>query len=1184
MKLTSKKRKRLDKFIAAKLRKEEKARLIEKLSKTSQEISDRTELVSAATLGTGRAMRDAKRIEHMRGRKGKPEAFRVEEDDQDADLDDRHERIRRAVERFAPQPAGAANDGKELPNTGPQGTALQKPQNTVGSALALGADGKPDVAMRKRKQKTIRATDGQSFRDRIRARRYEERESDTDSSFDSSESDNDDRDEDEDDEEEEEDEEEEQDDEDEDDEDDDGDDDEEGVSLAEEPRSKRWGIGESERSKGFKDWALGEMELSKTDERPMEPVQGLVQRVGDLGPKDGVARGPLGQDVASPAAQSQFAAKFFAEEADGSKKVRHVNVKRSPEDMAVREQLPVVAEEDNIMHTVLENPVTIVCGETGSGKTTQVPQFLYEAGFGTSGSANPGMIGVTQPRRVAAVSMAKRVGAELGLNENQVSYQIRYDASTSPHTRIKFMTDGVLLRELAQDLLLDKYSTVIVDEAHERSVNTDVLIGMLSRVVRLREQRWIRDGSRPLRLIIMSATLRVGDFVENTTLFPKPPPVLHIAARQHPVAIHFNRRTVQDYIGEAIKKTSKIHTRLPPGGILVFVTGQQEAVTVCRKLARKYSQQAIGAAARSTISASVADVENEEMDLGTCDAADIPENEDGEADPEALDSDEEEEPEDLPETDAPMHILPLYSLLPNEEQLRVWQPPPEGHRLVVVATNVAETSITIPGITYVVDCGRVKERRTDPKSQVQSYDVAWISKASAAQRAGRAGRTGPGHCYRLYSSAVYEENFAEFSAPEILRTQIDGLVLQMKAMNIDNVANFPFPTPPDRDALRRAERSLVHLGALENAQARSGGRLVTQARITPLGRSMAVFPVVPRYGKLLAQGGQHGCMPYAVAIVAAMSVGDVFVREESIALTIPDADDPQAAKEARKAARARFYQSMRVFDALGEGLSDVFRLLSAVGAYEHALAAGKGARFCEQQFIRAKAMDEIHKLRAQLGSIVLANAQLSERDQRNVRDPQLSPPNAVQLKVLRQLLAAIYIDRVAVRADVVDAPEAELGGPRGAKMASTRGVPYVALGVPGPVYVHPSSGFFHGSPPEWVVFGELHQSAPKTAGGEESPRVWLKTLTRINPAWLTTLGRSLCTFSQPIEGTETLSQLAKSAAAIRKGGSARVQRTVTLVPRYGGALEDGAAGGGIGWELPPIKITQELRDGRWVST
>ena len=1182
MKLTSKKRKRLDKFIAAKLRKEEKARLIEKLSKTSQEISDRTELVSAATLGTGRAMRDAERIEHMRGGKGKAEAFQVEEDDQDADLDDRHERIRRAVERFAPQPAGALNENKELPNAGPQATASQKPQSSVGSALALGADGKPAVAMRKRKQKTIRATDGQTFRDRIRARRYAERESDTDSSFDSSESENDDHDAQE---EEEEEEEEGEEDEEEEDTDEDGDEDEaEDVSNTEEPRSKRWGIGESERSKGFKDWALGAMELNKTDERAIEPVQGLVQRVGDLGPKDGIARGPLGEDIESPAAQSQFAAKFFAEETRGSTKVRHVNVKRSPEDMAVREQLPVVAEEDNILRTVLENPVTIVCGETGSGKTTQVPQFLYEAGFGTSGSANPGMIGVTQPRRVAAVSMAKRVGAELGLNEHQVSYQIRYDASTSPHTRIKFMTDGVLLRELAQDLLLDKYSTVIVDEAHERSVNTDVLIGMLSRVVRLREQRWIRDGSRPLRLIIMSATLRVGDFVENATLFPTPPPVLHVAARQHPVAIHFNRRTVQDYIGEAIKKTSKIHKRLPPGGVLVFVTGQQEVVTVCRKLARKYSQQAIGAAARSTIPASAADVESEEMDLGTRDAADVPENEDGEADPEALDSDEEEEPEDLPEADAPMHILPLYSLLPNEEQLRVWQPPPEGHRLVVVATNVAETSITIPGITYVVDCGRAKERRTDPKSQVQSYDVAWISKASAAQRAGRAGRTGPGHCYRLYSSAVYEENFVEFSAPEILRTQIDGLVLQMKAMNIDNVANFPFPTPPDRDALRRAERSLVHLGALENAKARSGGRMATQARITPLGRSMAVFPVVPRYGKLLAQGCQHGCMPYAVAIVAAMSVGDVFMREENIALTTPDADDPQVAKEVRKAARARFYQSMRVFDALGEGLSDVFRLLSAVGAYEHALATGKGARFCEQHFIRAKAMDEIHKLRAQLGSIVLANAQLSDRDQRNVRDPQLSPPNAVQLKVLRQLLAAIYIDRVAVRADVVDAPEAELGGPRGAKMASTRGVPYVALGVPGPVYIHQSSGLFHGPPPEWVVFGELHQSTPKTAGGEESPRVWLKTVTRINPAWLTTLGRSLCTFSQPIEGTETLSQLAKSAAAIRKGGSAYVQRTVTLVPRYGGALEDGAAGGGIGWELPPIKITQELRDGRWVST
>lgn len=1217
MKLTSKKRKRLDKFIAAKMRKEEKARLIEKLSKTSQEISDRTELVSAATLGTGRAMRDAERIERMRSGKGKAEAFRVEEDEEDADLDERHERIRRAVERFAPgnEPTNDTKADekpvKAITRPQPQESKPAPGSTAVGSALAQGADGKPAITMRKRQRKTICATEGQSLRDRIRARRFGERESNSDSSFDSSDSDDDDDvlhaemqrrgismendveegedeeesetdeeekdegDEDEDGEEEEE--------EDEDEDEEEGEEDEEGgVYEGGETHSKRRGIGESERSKGFKQWAMNAMDLNAADERPVEPVQGMVQRVGDLGPQDGRARGPLGQDVAPPAAKSAFAAKYFAEEAKGAYNVRHVNVVRSPEATAAREELPVVAEEDVIMRTILENAVTIVCGETGSGKTTQVPQFLYESGFGSAGSANPGMIGITQPRRVAAVSMSKRVGAELGLTENQVSYQIRYDASVSPQTRVKFMTDGVLLRELAQDLLLDKYSTVIVDEAHERSVNTDVLIGMLSRVVRLREQRWLRDGSRPLRLVIMSATLRVGDFVENATLFPTPPPVLHIAARQHPVAVHFNRRTVQDYVSETIKKASKIHTRLPPGGILIFLTGQQEVVTVCRKLAKRYSKQSISAKSRIAPSASVADVENEEIDLGTVDAPEVPDAEDGDFDPEALDSDNDSDETEMPLADSPMHILPLYSLLPNEEQQRVFEPPPEGHRLVVVATNVAETSITIPGITYVVDCGRAKERRTDPKSQVQSYDVAWISKASASQRAGRAGRTGPGHCYRLYSSAVYEEHFSEFSAPEILRTQIDGLVLQMKAMNIDNVANFPFPTPPDRSELRRAERSLVHLGALEHAQVTSGGRRVTQARVTSLGRSMALFPVVPRYAKLLAQGGQHGCMPYAVAIVAAMSVGDVFVREESLAFEIPDADDPAAAKEARRAARSRYYQAMRIFDALGEGMSDVFRLLSAVGAYEHAAATGAGSSFCERHFLRPKAMDEIHKLRAQLGNLVLASAQLSDRDERRVRDPQLSPPNDAQLKVLRQLIAAMYIDRVAVRADIVDAPEAEQGGPRGAKMASTRGVPYVALGVPGAVFVHPSSGFFHGPPPEWVVFGELHQSASKTAV-DDVRRVWLKTLTRINPAWLPTLGKTLCTFSQPIEGTKSLSELAKGAAALRKGESASVRRAVTLVPRYGGAMEDGAAGGGIGWELPPVKVTQELRGGRWIS-
>ena len=225
-----------------------------------------------------------------------------------------------------------------------------------------------------------------------------------------------------------------------------------------------------------------------------------------------------------------------------------------------------------------------VCGAKAEGGYTNL--YLVD---------NPGMIGVTQPRRVAAISMATRVAHELSLTSSRVSYQIRYDATVSPSTTIKFMTDGILLRELATDFLLSKYSVIIIDEAHERTMNTDILIGVLSRVLKLREQMWKdkKDGVKPLRLIIMSATLRVSDFADNTLLFSSPPPVINVSARQHPVTIHFNRRTPSDYVKEAVKKTAKIHSRLPPGGILIFLTGQNEISGVCRTLEAKFSRKAI---------------------------------------------------------------------------------------------------------------------------------------------------------------------------------------------------------------------------------------------------------------------------------------------------------------------------------------------------------------------------------------------------------------------------------------------------------------------------------------------------------------------------------------------------------------------------------------------------------------
>ncbi|KAF8583112.1 P-loop containing nucleoside triphosphate hydrolase protein [Ramaria rubella] len=933
------------------------------------------------------------------------------------------------------------------------------------------------------------------------------------------------------------------------------------------------------KAEGFKEWALKQIDAAKGHELILNPTPPSSQpSIIPSGAGSNTTskahdpiRGPLGEVLSLPSTSFSQHIRSQRPASDETLPLsikRHVTVNRAEEIQGTRLLLPVVAEEQPIMEAILLNSVVIICGETGSGKTTQIPQFLYEAGFGNAESDNPGIIGITQPRRVAAMSMAARVAAELSLSSSRVSYHIRYDATVSPTTVIKFMTDGVLLRELVTDFLLNRYSVIVVDEAHERSMNTDILIGVLSRVVKLREEMWRegKNGIKPLRLIIMSATLRVSDFTSNATLFRSPPPVIDIAARQHPVTIHFNRRTVPDYVNEAIRKTVKIHARLPPGGILVFLTGQNEITGMCKKLEARFGRAAIrqrkaqrrergisavgrredkgeGEEADGIIPTQV-DVEAEDMDLGSHIGNDLAIDVDGDGDTkpnaDALDSESEASDGgiiiDADDTNSPMHIVPLYSLLPSDKQMKVFETPPAGARLVVVATNVAETSLTIPDIRYVVDCGRAKERKYDIQSGIQSFQVSWISKASAAQRAGRAGRTGPGHCYRLYSSTLFENHFSDFAQPEILRVPIEGVVLQMKSMNIDAVVNFPFPTSPDRASLKRAETTLGHLGALTGPM---GG-----SRITDLGKMMALFPVSPRFSKMLVSGKQHGCLPFVVAIVSALSVGDPFLREEAVdepseseSTTLPDTvpelshirSHELKRKELAKARRRAFFISQQTHGSLGNGISDVFRVLSVIGAYEYAEG---GHAFCTEQFVRPKAMEEIHKLRVQISQIVHANFP----DVTKEFTPKLLPPNETQvkwfcseanaltddprqLKILRQLLTAGFIDQVAVRKDLVDKSSAS-----GNKYASSRGVPYKALGVVEDVFIHPSSVLYHVTPPEYVVFHEIVRT----------------TVTVINPNWLSKLGTSLCSISKPIKSS----------------GSNAV-----VVPRFGPGL----------WELPPIK-------------
>ena len=347
------------------------------------------------------------------------------------------------------------------------------------------------------------------------------------------------------------------------------------------------------------------------------------------------------------------------------------------------------------------------------------------------------------------------------------------------------MTDGILLREVSEDITLRKYSAIIIDEAHERSINTDLLIGMMSRIVRLRESLSTEDTNvKPLKLIIMSATLAVADFICNKDLYPVPPPIVQVEGRQYPVTVHWARKTSRDYLDEAYRKICKGHKTLPPGGMLVFLTGQDEINQLLRKLKQTFpliGSDKGGAGLVVRISGTEAPIETEDVELGSF--QDCLSESDFESSASVDDDiipgkveDDLHLGDDI-EKASPMHVLPLYSLLPTSEQLRVFDPPPQGSRLVILSTNIAETSLTIPDIRYVFDCGRAKERRYNTDTSVQSFKVGWISKASANQRTGRAGRTGPGHCYRLYSSAVYERDFEEHAQPEILRVPLEGLHL-----------------------------------------------------------------------------------------------------------------------------------------------------------------------------------------------------------------------------------------------------------------------------------------------------------------------------------------------------------------------------------------------------------------------
>jgi pre-mRNA-splicing factor ATP-dependent RNA helicase DHX16 len=477
-----------------------------------------------------------------------------------------------------------------------------------------------------------------------------------------------------------------------------------------------------------------------------------------------------------------------------------------------RKSLPVYQYRQHFLDAVAEYQVLIIVGETGSGKTTQLPQYLYEGGYCKNGMK----VGCTQPRRVAAMSVAARVAEEIGVKVgNEVGYAIRFEDATTDKTVLKYMTDGMLLREFLTEPDLGGYSCIMIDEAHERTLHTDILFGLVKDIAR---------GRPDLKLLISSATLDAQKF----SAFFDDAPILNIPGRTYDVEMNYSLQPEANYLSAAITTVFQIHLSQPmPGDVLVFLTGQDEI---------EQAEQSLQETAKKL----------------------------GSAAPELM-------------------ICPIYANLPTDLQQKIFDPTPEKTRKVVLATNIAETSLTIDNITYVIDPGYVKENRYTPANNMESLVAVPISRASANQRAGRAGRTGPGKCFRLYTKWAYYNDLPESTTPEIQRTNLNSIVLMLKSLGINQLISFDFMDPPAPDMLIRSLEQLYALGALND-----------KGELTKIGRQMAEFPTDPMLAKAVLAAEKEGCVDEVLSIVAMLGEASaLFYR-------------PRDKKLQADAARARF--------------------------------------------------------------------------------------------------------------------------------------------------------------------------------------------------------------------------------------------------------------------------------------
>lgn len=682
----------------------------------------------------------------------------------------------------------------------------------------------------------------------------------------------------------------------------------------------------------------------------------------------------------------------------------------TPPTLSYPAQLPITERVDEIATAVRDHQVVIVAGETGSGKTTQLPKICLQLGRGTDR-----MIGHTQPRRLAARTVADRLAEELGEPVGDVvGYQVRFTDRISDATRVKVMTDGILLTELGRDRMLRRYDTIIVDEAHERSLNIDFILGYLT---------WLLPRRPELKLIITSATIDPERFASHfSRALGAEVPIIEVSGRTYPVEIRYRPPEESTDPTAAISDAVAELAAEGPGDILLFLSGEREIRDTADVLRRT--------AAGSRL---LADAE----------------------------------------------ILPLFARLSLADQHRVFQP--HSGRRIVLATNVAETSLTVPGIRYVVDPGTARISRYSLRLKVQRLPIEAVSQASAKQRAGRCGRVADGVCIRLYS----EEDFAarpEFTEPELLRTNLASVILQMADLRLGEVAAFPFPDPPDRRQVNDGVRLLEELGALappaaprngaqsmrngapgmRNGAPSRGGRKGTRRRgdhpLTPLGRKLAKLPVDPRLGRMVLEADRNGCLHEVTVIAAALSIQDPRER-------------PSDRREAADTAHARFT------DERSDFLTHL-NLWRHLQTKQRELSGSRFRRLCRDEFLnypRVREWQDVHQQLRRTARTLGASLNSAPAD-----------PDAVHTALLSGLLS-----HIGLKDTTATDPRRrhEYLGARGARFA-----------------IAPGSALFRRSP-QWVMVAEL----------VETSRLWGRIAAAIRPEWVEPLAGHLVnrSYSEP---------------------------------------------------------------------